>query len=97
MCCCLATHHMNPQAQVTAAINQVVHCNAQYVPACIQSVLAAETLVAQEVVKGSQGAGKVDESLDRTKMDVDADPGEGTSGAAPRPPPAGARKKKGRR
>ena len=47
-------------------------------------------------MKGSQGAGKVDESLDRTKMDIDADAGEGSSGAGPKLP-AGGRKKKGRR
>lgn len=48
----------------------------------------------KDAVKGSQGAGKVDESLDRTKMDID--PEEGTSASAVKPP-AGSRKKKGGR
>ncbi|KAK9797740.1 hypothetical protein WJX73_003973 [Symbiochloris irregularis] len=48
----------------------------------------------KDVVKGSQGAGKVDDSLDRTKMEVEAP--EGPSKAGPRAQP-GARKKKGRR
>ena len=47
-------------------------------------------------MKGSQGAGKVDESLDRTKMEIEPEGGEGPSNAAPKLP-AGARKKKGRR
>lgn len=52
----------------------------------------------QDALKGSQGAGRVDESLDRTNTDViDA----GASSADPaRPGPraaGGSRKKKGRR
>ena len=49
----------------------------------------------QDAVKGSQGAGKVDETLDRTKMDIDADGSEAPSNAPKLP--SGSRKKKGRR
>ncbi len=52
----------------------------------------------QEVLKGSQGAGRVDESLDRTHTDI-IDAGASDGGQA-RPGPrgaAGSRKKKGRR
>ena len=45
----------------------------------------------QDVVKGSQGAGKVDDSLDRTKMEVDAP--EGPSKAGPRAQPGLARRR----
>jgi hypothetical protein len=51
--------------------------------------------VLQEAIKGSQGAGKVDDALDRTKNDPgpEAEP----VGKGSKPPPGRSGKKKGRR
>ena len=49
----------------------------------------------QDAVKGSQGAGKVDESLDRSKVSTDLDAPPAVS--KPAPPAQLGKKKKGRR
>ena len=60
-------------------------------------LILERTVQEAQAVKGSQGAGKVDETLDRSRASADLDAAAPAAVSKPAPPPGQGRKKKGRK